>query len=244
MLILLPSSVYDSYVTDPLFAVRSLLLLAEVSHSPLHPQSYFTIGWTCALALVLLTTLPALSRRLLALRPSWGLFGLYEDLTPGGYQALKEPAPVSTPKATYRLPTPVLALHALFNSISRTTLPIPSVLAPKPTSCHPTRPRLPFSLGTLSLALLLPILYLATLLPASQLRANPNRFGFLALASIPLLFVLSAKTGAVAWFTGRGWTGVNFLHRWMGRIVVLLVLLHFYFWTIQVRLSFPLFATS
>ena len=157
---------------------------------------------------------------------------------------MKEPAPISKPGASWRLPTPLLAYRALLNSISRTTLPIPSFLAPKTTSCHPTRPRLPFSLGTLSLALLLPVLYLATLLPASQLRANPNRFGFLALASIPPLFVLSAKNGAVAWLTGRGWTSINFLHRWMGRIVVLLVLLHFYFWTVQVRFSLPFVAAS
>ena len=96
---------------------------------------------------------------------------------------------------------------------------------------------MPFSLGNLVLVLLIPAFFLATLLPESQLRANPNRFGFLALAAIPPMFVLSSKNGAVQWLLGKGWTSVNFLHRWLGRAMVLMVLLHFYFWTVQVSAS-------
>lgn len=137
---------------------------------------------------------------------------------------------------------PFLAATSVIHSVSRISIPIPSFatrILPRrwrvPSSCHPSRTYLPFSLGHLAWALLISAFLLATLLPESELRANPNRFGFLALACLPPIFVLSVKNGPVAWIVGRGWTAVNFLHRWLGRMMVLLVLLHFYFWTIQVR---------
>lgn len=136
---------------------------------------------------------------------------------------------------------PVLTLTALVRSVSRRTPPIPSICsrvlpsrARAAPSCHPARSYLPGSVGHFAWALLIPAFILAALLPQSELRANPNRFGFLALACLPPIFVLSVKNGPIAWVVGRGWTAVNFLHRWLGRMMVLLVLLHFYFWTIQV----------
>lgn len=139
------------------------------------------------------------------------------------------------------MPNLILSISALLKSISLTTPRLPSFFSRLPSftfdkrtpSCHPSKPRFPFSFGTFLLVSLIPILFVATLLPESQLAANPNRFGFLALASIPPLFILSAKNGIVSYLTGKGWNSINFLHRWLGRIVVLIVLLHFYFWTIQ-----------
>ncbi|ORY89065.1 ferric reductase like transmembrane component-domain-containing protein [Leucosporidium creatinivorum] len=220
-------AVYDSYVTDPRY------------------QRYFTIAWTCLFAVAFLLTLPGILGWLRS--GQWkegslaGRLGLYEDMS-GGYRRIDstEPAP-STVKRT-RVPRPLLAISAAVKSFALATPPLPSFLSldcipllrpRRAPSCHPTRNLLPFSLGTLLLALLIPAFFLAMLLPESELRTNPNRFGFLALAAIPPTFVLSSKNGAVQWLLGKGWTSVNFLHRWLGRMMVLLVLLHFYFWTIQ-----------
>ncbi|KAK4705430.1 hypothetical protein P7C70_g764, partial [Phenoliferia sp. Uapishka_3] len=212
-------------------------------------QKYFTIGWTCTIALAFLFTVPSIIRYATSPRflsaGLWSHLGLIEDLTPGGYLKLSSDFSSSVPapkRPRHILPRSLRALSAAFTSLSLATLPLPSFLdytripfiqRRRAPSCHPTKTYAPFSLGTLLLALLVPLLVLSTLLPESQLRANPNRFGFLALASIPPLFVLSSKNGAISILLGKGWTGANFLHRWLGRIVVLLVLLHFYFWTIQ-----------
>lgn len=137
------------------------------------------------------------------------------------------------------MPKLLLGAQALGRRVARTTLPLPRWTAKLPLfpslvkSCHSTRPLLPFSLGTLAITLLIPLFILATLFPQSDLVANPNRFGFLALASLPPLFLLSSKVGPVIWLTNQGWAAVNFLHRWLGRGIVLLVFLHAYFWTVQ-----------
>ena len=173
----------------------------------------------------------------------WAKVGLVEDLTPGGYQRIDgDQVAASSPRPRRRLPAAFRSAGAILSSISLATPPLPTFLdytrlpfvrRRQSPSCHPTKTYVPFSVGTIVLGLLIPLLVISTLLPESQLRANPNRFGFLALASIPPLFVLSSKNGPISLLLGKGWTAVNFLHRWLGRGVVLLVLLHMYFWTIQ-----------
>lgn len=219
---------YDSYVTDPRY------------------QRYFTVAWTATFALAFLLSLPAIARWFASARfrqsPLIAKFGLYEDLTRGGYQPIDRTF-TSTPSPGFRVrtPRPLRAVAAAVQSIALCTLPLPRALArpfrrfsPNSASCHPVRPRAPFSLGTLAVGLLLPLFILLTVFPEARLRNNPNRFGFIALACVPPMFVLSSKSGPVQWLLGKGWTSVNFLHRWMGRIMVLLVLLHFYFWAVQV----------
>jgi ferric-chelate reductase len=228
--------VYDSYVTDPQYA------------------DYFTYGWTSALALAFLIAAPSIVAYGTSGR--WregglvGKLGVYEDTKGGGYSSLSpaddrrvvDPPAKAVPRPARKV---LLYVQALVASVTLRTLAVPrwmdpsrlpflSRLSSSSASCHPSNPRLPFSIGSLVTVGGLVALVLCTLLPESQLAENPNRFGFLALASLPPLFLLSAKSGPVMWLTGKGWTGVNFLHRWMGRIVVLLVLLHFYFWTVQV----------
>ncbi|GAA5940446.1 hypothetical protein JCM1841_003053 [Sporobolomyces salmonicolor] len=227
---------YNSYVTDPYFA------------------RIFTAAWAGTFGLFFVLTLPALVRFVCtgqlakSFGPWYGVLGVYEDRR-GGYQRLgveqANPNVAKRPSGrTTSLLAPFLAVAALIRSVSLFTLPLPAFLSRFPRlpylmsrrsapSCHPARTYAPFSLGTLVLALLIPAFILVTLLPQSELLENPNRFGFLALACIPPLFVLSSKNGVVGLLLGRGWTAVNFLHRWLGRMVVLLVLLHFGLWARQ-----------
>ncbi|TNY17662.1 putative ferric reductase transmembrane component [Rhodotorula diobovata] len=228
-------NVYDSYVTDPRY------------------QRYFTIAWTTILALAFFLTTPAIVRILATgdwrrtLGSLAGLFGVHEGAR-RGYTPVRSNNDKTHSATALRRPPgvvrrPFLAVAALVQSASLLNLPLPASLSRLPripflhtrraASCHPTKTYLPFSLGRLAVALLIPAFLLATLLPESQLRANPNRFGFLAITCLPPLCVLAAKNGPTSWLLGRGWTAVNFLHRWLGRAIVLLVLLHFYFWTIQ-----------
>ncbi|GAA5882878.1 hypothetical protein JCM3774_001374 [Rhodotorula dairenensis] len=229
-------NIYDSYKTDPRY------------------QRYFTIAWTGTLAFVVLTRLPAYLCLLAsvdwhnAVRTWPGIFGVCEDHSRGyrridGAQGDLVPDPGRRTRRKWHTLSnfkPFLAVASLVHSAARISIPIPRFatrLVPsrwrRTPSCHPQLTYLPFSIGHLAWALLIPAFLLATLLPESELRANPNRFGFLALACLPPIFVFSVKNGPVAWIVGRGWTAVNFLHRWLGRMMVLLVLLHFYFWAIQ-----------
>ncbi|BGP18698.1 hypothetical protein JCM10213_006261 [Rhodosporidiobolus nylandii] len=224
-------SVYNSYATDPLY------------------QRRLTIAWTCTFALFFLLALPSLVRFVASgewrkTYGGWaGLLGVQETQK-GGYRPVsggEMPAPSGT---SARIPAspkkPYLAVASLVRTAGLFTLPLPSFLSRlslvgqrQPANCHPTRLYAPFPLARLAAFALIPVFLLATLLPESQLKANPNRFGFLALACLPPLFLLSAKNGPVSWFLRRGWTAVNVLHRWIGRAVVLLVLLHFGLWTAQ-----------
>ena len=163
-----------------------------------------TIAWTTVLALTFVALFPSIYGFVRSGR--WkedGLvayFGLYEEWQTKGYAQVAETNPKERP---IRSTTPkfVLGSVAIFQKISRTTLRLPSILTRLPflrpqrseVSCHPSQSFLPFSLGSLFLALLIPIFVFSTLFPGSQLVANPNRFGFFALGLLPPLFILSSN---------------------------------------------------
>ena len=200
-------------------------------------QRYFTVAWASALALSFVGTIPAILRfaRKSKLPRNWeewsGLFGVYNDSNDRrkGYQALgteekdsspSQPLPNSLPR---NLSKPFLSLSTLFSSFTRRSLPYIS-----------------FSVSHALFLVLIPALLLATLLPQSRLIENPNRFGFLALACLPPLFLLSMKNGPIGFMLGKSWLAVNFLHRWLGRAVLGLVLCHAIIWTAQVSITLSL----
>ncbi|SCV71526.1 BQ2448_3114 [Microbotryum intermedium] len=211
-------TVYNSYVTDPEY------------------QHYFTIAWTGTLALAILLTVPSVLASLSVgrwRRRSWAglLLGISERPSSAAYERVDDGAaekistqPIYSNPSRPFVPVPVSVISSLYRTVSRSSLGAP---------LSKFSPRLAFPFGKLVLVLLIPLFYLVTLFPESQLRENPNRFGFLALAGLPPLFLLSSKNGAASWLLGKSWTTVNFLHRWLARMIVLMVLLHFYFWTIQ-----------
>ncbi|KAH9816783.1 ferric reductase like transmembrane component-domain-containing protein [Melampsora americana] len=198
-------TVYDSYTIDPIYA------------------NYFTYVALGILALGFLTNLP----------------GLYQS--------------VKTQTLFHRLSLTGLryrpkAFHPLSNRtepISRTSSkPLISLLYLQAISNKILLPNLTFNfsslrftsrlnLSNLFLILLIPALVFGTLFPKSDLSDNPNRAGFLALATLPWIFFLGGKSTGLSSWIGLSYDHLNYLHRWIGRVTLSLVLIHFGLWTTQ-----------
>lgn len=56
------------------------------------------------------------------------------------------------------------------------------------------------------------------------------RTGFIAAAQLPLVILLAGKNNIVGWLTGVGYEKLNWLHRWVARILFLTVTIHMGFW--------------
>ncbi|KIW09547.1 uncharacterized protein PV09_00420 [Verruconis gallopava] len=56
------------------------------------------------------------------------------------------------------------------------------------------------------------------------------RIGFVCLAQIPLLFLLSGKNNIIGFLTGMSYERLNWLHRWCARTLFLFATVHFGYW--------------
>ncbi|KAI4140023.1 MAG: hypothetical protein L6R39_005996 [Caloplaca ligustica] len=56
------------------------------------------------------------------------------------------------------------------------------------------------------------------------------RTGFIAAAQLPLIVLLSGKRNIIGWLTGTSYERLNWLHRWVSRILFLTVTMHMGFW--------------
>ncbi|KAL8992373.1 MAG: hypothetical protein Q9169_007149 [Polycauliona sp. 2 TL-2023] len=56
------------------------------------------------------------------------------------------------------------------------------------------------------------------------------RTGYIAIAQLPLVVLLAGKRNLIAWFTGTSYERLNWLHRWVARILFLTVTIHMGFW--------------
>lgn len=56
------------------------------------------------------------------------------------------------------------------------------------------------------------------------------RSGFIAIAQLPLIVLLSSKRNYIGFFTGMGYERLNWLHRWTARALLFTVLIHFGYW--------------
>ncbi|KAL9037340.1 MAG: hypothetical protein Q9180_003773 [Flavoplaca navasiana] len=56
------------------------------------------------------------------------------------------------------------------------------------------------------------------------------RTGYIATAQLPLVVLLAGKRNIIAWFTGSSYERLNWLHRWVARILFLTVTVHMGFW--------------
>jgi predicted ferric reductase len=55
---------------------------------------------------------------------------------------------------------------------------------------------------------------------------NAKRAGWIALSQLPVQFALAAKNNLVGLLVGKGYEKLNFLHRWVGRIMFIAILFH------------------
>jgi predicted ferric reductase len=56
------------------------------------------------------------------------------------------------------------------------------------------------------------------------------RTGFVSIAQIPLLFLLSGKNNIIGFLTGMSYERLNWLHRWAARCLALTTTIHFGYW--------------
>ncbi|KAL8773491.1 MAG: hypothetical protein Q9209_001595 [Squamulea sp. 1 TL-2023] len=56
------------------------------------------------------------------------------------------------------------------------------------------------------------------------------RTGYIATAQLPLIVLLAGKRNVIAWFTGTSYERLNWLHKWVSRILFLTVTIHMGFW--------------
>ncbi|TFY64102.1 hypothetical protein EVJ58_g2857 [Rhodofomes roseus] len=59
-----------------------------------------------------------------------------------------------------------------------------------------------------------------------NLFTSPTRLGFVAVSQMPVIYVLGTKNNVLGTLIGQGYEKLNFLHRFVGRLVVLSVNLH------------------
>jgi hypothetical protein len=56
------------------------------------------------------------------------------------------------------------------------------------------------------------------------------RAGFIAMCQIPLVVLLAGKRNIIGFLTGVGYERLNWLHRWVARLLLLTVIIHVGFW--------------
>ncbi|KAL8697301.1 MAG: hypothetical protein Q9201_007191 [Fulgogasparrea decipioides] len=59
------------------------------------------------------------------------------------------------------------------------------------------------------------------------------RTGFIAAAQLPLIVLLAGKRNIIGWLTGSSYERLNWLHRWVSRILFLTVTIHMGFWFVD-----------
>ncbi|KAL8850224.1 MAG: hypothetical protein Q9221_004823 [Calogaya cf. arnoldii] len=143
----------------------------------------------------------------------------------------------STPKAA--LPRTIATIYALGREISYASLrfnafskrwPWISVL------------RLPWSSPTVGRALIVAAEFVLVLVLCFY-KLDPNdqwqwesigyRTGYIATAQLPLVVLLAGKRNLIAWFTGTSYERLNWLHRWVARILFVTVTIHMGFWFVN-----------
>ncbi|KDQ49465.1 hypothetical protein JAAARDRAFT_187039 [Jaapia argillacea MUCL 33604] len=215
----IPSSfqIYNSYVEDPKY------------------QRKFTIVWASLAGLVLLLSLPAFYRAIKRGKTFEALLGVREDWK-GIYLSVGTPekdegldvVDIGRPETMKRTRGRQLA-SSLFVRIRGAMLW--------------TIPYLELDVGQI----LIVVGYLTTVLVCiirnAPLMSNPNRAGFMALAQLSPVFLLSTKSlhtlPLFSSLPSLSYEKINFLHRWAGRILFLSAAIHGSLW-INNHLTFGL----
>lgn len=215
--------IYNSYAIDPQWQIK------------------FTIIWTSVLAFSTLVSVPFVIRSYRNGRLYCGLL-IREHATPPrpAYQPvdadnLATRRDASRASAVRWLPA---RLSTIVQSLGLWTLPLPRLAFWRSQIGDCCR-RAYFTLSIFQTFTVLAYLavVLACVTVGANLIQNPNRAGFLALAQLPLVLVLSIKSPLPlpVFLPSLSYEHYNFLHRWVGRILFLCATIHGGIWVQQFR---------
>ncbi|WWC89453.1 uncharacterized protein L201_004377 [Kwoniella dendrophila CBS 6074] len=214
--------IYDSYTIDPKW------------------QTKFTIIWTSVLAFSFLVSIPYIIRSWRNGRLYSGL-AIQETLDP---YSIKEPSitrdklPRQDPRLTQssfssRL---ILGIRAMIQSVSLWTLPMPNLTWWKGQVGDCCR-RAYFTLSVSQIVLVLGYMaaVIACFVVGAELTQNSNRPGFIALAQLPVIILLSLKSPLPlpVFLPSLSYEHYNFLHRWTGRTLFITATVHGGMWINQ-----------
>ena len=116
---------------------------------------------------------------------------------------------------------------AMIRELSNTT--VPSLVLRRLGCSPPTLGRTTMILGELTLVM---VLCFARLDPTNQWQWEDiaYRTGFIAAAQLPLVILLAGKNNIIGILVGSSYEKLNWLHRWVSRILFLTVTIHMGFW--------------
>ncbi|KAL1413525.1 hypothetical protein Q8F55_001299 [Vanrija albida] len=197
-------------------------------------QNKFTIIWTSVMAFTTLMSVPWVVRAWRARRLYAGL-AIRETLK---RQAVTEPTvpAVQRTRSTSALARAYRGAYALWQSFCLWSVPLPTLTFWKSQVADCCR-RSYLSLGVAQA--LLVACYVGTVIAcfvaSAELWQNSNRAGFIAVASLPLIILLSVKSPfpLPVFLPSLSYEHYNFLHRWAGRTMWLASTVHGSLWLHQ-----------
>ncbi|WVQ82201.1 hypothetical protein IAT38_004329 [Cryptococcus sp. DSM 104549] len=212
--------VYNSYSTDPKWQIK------------------FTIIWTSFLAFSFVLSIPYIIHSFRVGRLYAGL-GIQESFDPPQSHSTR-PASARKPRAARRRTTflgrAYTGVGAMVQSLSLWTLPMPDLTWWKGQVGDCCR-RAYFTLGISQIVLVLGYMgaVVACFVVGAQLTQNSNRPGFLALAQLPLIILLTMKSPLPLpiFLPSLSYEHYNFLHRWTGRTMFVSATVHGGMWINQ-----------
>ncbi|KAJ9101116.1 hypothetical protein QFC21_003334 [Naganishia friedmannii] len=223
-------------------------------------QRYYTYAWTACTGLCVLAALPYLFRGVKSgyWRTGWHV-GEY-DATPERKEELmfhsdegavgdetRPAAPTPAPPRRYSRHSRILTvLHACIQSATLPSIPIPTITA-LPTLAVFVRGGgtqladccrkgyVGLTVGQMVIVAAYAVGVVLCSVQGAQLEYNANRPGFLALAQLTPVILLSTKNNPLGMLLGLGYEKLNWAHRASGRLLWLTVTLHAGLWVDQYR---------
>ncbi|KAF7980532.1 hypothetical protein HWV62_37663 [Athelia sp. TMB] len=167
-------------------------------------QRRFSIVWASLAGLAILLSAPHLYRSIKRGTAFKGFFGVSENFTTKRQNG-KTKEVNSRPVPSQSSSTKWVALSAL-GSVRLWSLP-----------------GLELNAGQIAVIIAYLILTLLCITMHAPLVDNPNRAGFLALAQLPVVFLLGTKNSILSLLLGpgHGYEKLNYIHRWSGRVMFL-----------------------
>ena len=128
------------------------------------------------------------------------------------------------------LPSIIATIYAVTRELSYASCPLP--VSKRMYWTSPTFGRISLVISDLILVLVL-CFYRLNSQDQWQWEDIAYRTGFIASAQLPLVVLLSSKRNIIGWLAGTSYERLNWLHRWVSRILFLTVTIHMGFWFVD-----------